>query len=76
MDKQKRLESLLTKIISEFEDLIKEYNKGHSEVNYSLIFEELQFMKFLTLDTCMSDSYFNSITEYFLTNDYKVRRIW
>lgn len=76
MNNQRKLESLLTKIISEFEDLIKEYNKGHSNVNYSLIFEELQFMKLLSIDSCMSDSYFNSITEYFLTNDYKVRRIW
>lgn len=73
---QNKLELLLSKVISEYEDLIKEYYKGHSGVNYSLIFEELQFMKLLTLDNCMSDSYFNSIIEYFLTNDYKVRRIW
>lgn len=37
----KKIDMLLNKIMHEYIDLIHQFEKGHSETDYSLIFEEL-----------------------------------
>lgn len=69
----KKIDMLLNKIIHEYIDLIHQFEKGHSETDYSLIFEELQFLKVIS-DNCISDDRFNTIIDYFLNNDYKVTK--
>lgn len=69
----KKIDMLLNKIMHEYIDLIHQFEKGHSETDYSLIFEELQFLKVIS-DNCISDDRFNTIIDYFLNNDYKVTK--
>lgn len=64
-----KLEQLLEKTIKDFHSLIEEYQYGNY-VDESFIVEEVLFLKYNDID-CLKDSFFNSIIEYFLNNDYQ-----
>ena len=64
-----KTEQLLNKALDEFHALLTAYELGRYPIDYSFIFEELQFLKLLDID-CVEDSYFNALTEYFLNNEY------
>lgn len=66
----RKISQLLDKSISDYLNLIESYQYGDYPINYSLIFEEIMFLKYLGID-CMKESTMNSIIEYFLNNDYK-----
>lgn len=76
MDYRDKLDTLLDKMIKEYMSIIRQYEKGHSDVDYSNLFEEFMFLKLLSLDDCINYDRFNSIIEYFLSNDYTVNRLW
>lgn len=62
-----KLDRLLEKALEEFNEILEDFECGRYPIDYSFLFEELQFMKLLDTD-CIKDSYFNSILEYFLNN--------
>lgn len=62
-----KLDRLLEKALEEFNEILEDFEYGRYPIDYSFLFEELQFMKLLDAD-CIKDSYFNSILEYFLNN--------
>ena len=62
-----KLDRLLEKALEEFNEILEDFEYGRYPIDYSFLFEELQFMKLLDID-CIKDSYFNSILEYFLNN--------
>jgi hypothetical protein len=62
-----KLDRLLEKALEEFNEILEDFEYGRYPIDYSFLFEELQFMKLLDTD-CIKDSYFNSILEYFLNN--------
>ncbi len=62
-----KLDRLLEKALEEFNEILEDFEYGKYPIDYSFLFEELQFMKLLDTD-CIKDSYFNSILEYFLNN--------
>lgn len=62
-----KLNRLLEKALEEFNEILEDFEYGRYPIDYSFLFEELQFMKLLDTD-CIKDSYFNSILEYFLNN--------
>lgn len=64
-----KLEQLLEKTIKDFHSLIEEYQYGNY-IDESFIVEEVLFLKYNDID-CLKDSFFNSIIEYFLNNDYQ-----
>lgn len=61
------MDRLLEKALEEFNEILEDFEYGRYPIDYSFLFEELQFMKLLDTD-CIKDSYFNSILEYFLNN--------
>ena len=62
-----KLDRLLEKALEEFNEILEDFEYGRYPIDYSFLFEELQFMKLLDTD-CIKDSYYNSILEYFLNN--------
>lgn len=62
-----KLDRLLEKALEEFNEILEDFEYGRYPIDYSFLFEELQFMKLLDTN-CIKDSYFNSILEYFLNN--------
>lgn len=64
-----KTEQLLDKVLQEFHMLLEAYELGKYPIDYSFIFEELQFLKLLDIN-CIKDTYFNSLLEYFLNNEY------
>ena len=62
-----KLDRLLEKALEEFNEILEDFEYGRYPIDYSFLFEELQFMKLLDTD-CIKASYFNSILEYFLNN--------
>lgn len=62
-----KLDRLLEKALEEFNEILEDFEYGKYPIDYSFLFEELQFMKLLDTD-CIKDPYFNSILEYFLNN--------
>lgn len=64
-----KVDRLLDKVLQEFHMLLSQYELGKYPIDYSFIFEELQFLKLLDID-CIKDTYFNSLLEYFLNNEY------
>lgn len=62
-----KINRLLNKALAEFDQVLEDFEYGSYPIDYSFVFEELQFMKLLDID-CIKDSYFNAILEYFLNN--------
>lgn len=63
-----KVEQLFKKVLNEYDALLTDFELGRYPIDYSFLFEEIQFLKLLDID-CVKDSYFNSILEYFLNND-------
>ena len=53
-----KLDRLLEKALEEFNEILEDFEYGRYPIDYSFLFEELQFMKLLDTD-CIKDSYFN-----------------
>lgn len=64
-----KIDQLLEKTIKDYHSLIEEYQYGNY-IDESFIVEEVLFLKYNDID-CLKDSFFNSIIEYFLNNDYQ-----